>query len=200
MFSNFLQCYQVMKDHSKITKMHFWMIQTPKKEVFGHFLEFGLLDRLDIAYCERIKCFPTFGNVTRSWRIIQRSQKCIFEWSKRPKKRFLAIFLSSVWWIDSILHIVIVLNVLQLSVMLPGHEGSFKDYKKLSTCLIGRKDEFGVGWRVKVSYYFSFRLHYNSLIYLSKGAHWVLLTVAKHVMANMVTRHKSQLMSVSVFH
>ena len=86
MFSNFWQCYQVMKDHSKMTKMHFWMIQKPKKEVFGHFLEFGLLDRLDIAYCDRTKCFPTFGNVTRSWRIIQRSQKCIFEWSKRPKK------------------------------------------------------------------------------------------------------------------
>ena len=27
------------------------------------------------------------------------------------------------------LHIVIVLNVFQLSAMLPGHEGSFKDHK-----------------------------------------------------------------------
>ena len=49
------------------------MIQIAKKEVFGHFLEFGLLDRLDIAYCE--------------------------------------------------------LNVFQLSAMLPGHEGSYKDRK-----------------------------------------------------------------------
>ena len=86
MFTNFRQCYQVKLDHSKIRKMHFWMIQRAKKEVFGHFLEFGLLDRLDIADCDSTKCFPTFGNVTRSWRIIQRSQKCIFEWSKRPKK------------------------------------------------------------------------------------------------------------------
>ena len=86
MFLNFWQRYQVEKDHSKVTKMHFWMIQGAKKEVFGHFLEFGLLDRHDIAYCDRTKCFPTFGNVTRSWRIIQRSQKCIFEWCKRPKK------------------------------------------------------------------------------------------------------------------
>ena len=129
MFYNFRQCYQVMKDHSNITKMHFWMIQKVKKDVFGHFLEFGLLDRPDIAYCDRTKCFLTFGNVTRSWRIIQRSQKCIFEWSKRPKKRFSAIFLSLVCWIDLILHIVIDLNVFQLSAMLPGHEGSFKGHK-----------------------------------------------------------------------
>ena len=43
--------------------------------------------------------------------------------------RFLAIFLSLVCWIDLILHIVIELNVFQLSPMLPGHEGSFKDIK-----------------------------------------------------------------------
>ena len=55
------------------------MIQKPKKQLFGYFLEFGLLDRLDIAYCERTKCFPTFGNGTSSRRIIQRLQKCIFE-------------------------------------------------------------------------------------------------------------------------
>ena len=48
---------------------------------------------------------------------------------QRAKKRFLAIFLSLVCWIDLILHIVIVLNVFQLSAMLPGHEGSFKDHK-----------------------------------------------------------------------
>ena len=47
-----MQRYQVMKDHSKVTKMHFWMIQMAKKEAFGHFLELGLLDRLDIAYCD----------------------------------------------------------------------------------------------------------------------------------------------------
>ena len=65
----------------------------------------------------------------RSCWIIQKSRKCIFEWSKEPKKRFLAIFLSLVCWIDLILHIVIELNVFQLSPMLPGHEGSFKDIK-----------------------------------------------------------------------
>ena len=43
--------------------------------------------------------------------------------------RFLAIFLSLVCWIDLILHIVIVLNVYQLSAMLPGQAGSFKNHK-----------------------------------------------------------------------
>ena len=108
---NNLAMIWLMLDHSKIRKKHFWMIQRAKIEVFGHFLEFGLLDRLDIADCDSTKCFPTFGNVTRSWRIIQRSQISIFEWSKRPKMRFLAIFLSLVCWIDLILHIVIELNV-----------------------------------------------------------------------------------------
>ena len=129
MFTNFRQCYQVKLDHSKIRKMHFWMIQRAKKEVFGHFLEFGLLDRLDIAYCDSTKCFPTFCNIVSSWGIIQRSQKCIFEWSKEPKRRVLAIFWSLDCWIDLILHIVLVLNVYQRSAMLPGHEGSFKDHK-----------------------------------------------------------------------
>ena len=129
MFLSIRQHYQIMKDHSKITNIHFWMIQEAKNEVFGHFLEFGLSDRLDIAYIDRTKCFLTFSNVTRSSWIIQRSEKCIFEWSKEPKKRFLAIFLSLVGCIDFILHIVIVLNVFQLSAASPSHEGSYKKYK-----------------------------------------------------------------------
>ena len=95
-----LATISLMQDHSKITKMHFWMIQRAV-------LEFGLLDRLDTAYCDSTKCFPTFGNITRSWRSMQRSQKCIFEWSKEPKKKFLVIFWTSVCWIDLILHIKI---------------------------------------------------------------------------------------------
>ena len=39
------------------------MIQRAPKEVFGHFREFGLLDRLDVAYCDSTKCFLTFVNV-----------------------------------------------------------------------------------------------------------------------------------------
>ena len=111
MFLSIRQHYQIMKDHSKIANIHFWMIQKPKNYVFGNFLEFGLLDWLDIAYCDSTKCLPTFGNVTRSSWIIQKSEKCIFEWSKEPKKRFLAVFLSLFCWIDLILHFVIVLNV-----------------------------------------------------------------------------------------
>ena len=127
MFSNFWQGCQVMMDHSKIVKMHFWMIQSAKKQVFGHFLDLGLLDRLDIAYFDRTICFPTFGNTTGSWWVIQNLSKCVFEWSKVPKMNFLAIFWSLVCWINLILQIVIELNVLQHFPRLSGHKGSFKN-------------------------------------------------------------------------
>ena len=44
-----------MKDHSKVSEMDFGMIRSAKKEVCGHFLDLGLLDRLDIAYDDRTK-------------------------------------------------------------------------------------------------------------------------------------------------
>ena len=45
----------LVSDHSKITKMPFWMIQIAKNEVFGHFLELGASDRLQIAYFDYTK-------------------------------------------------------------------------------------------------------------------------------------------------
>ena len=116
------------------------------------------VESIDVAYCDSNKCFPTFGNVIRSCRIIQGSQKCIFEWSKEPKKRFLALFCSLVCWIDLILHIVIVLNVFQLLAMLPGHEESFKDRKNAflndpKAQKLGFWPFFGV-WCVRSTWYF----------------------------------------------
>jgi len=111
MFFNIRQHYQVMVGHSKTLKMHFWMIQNAKKGDFGRFHDFGRLDRLGIACYDRSSYFTTLGNTARSWRIISMSPKCIFEWSKVSKKRFLAIITSLVCWIDLILHFVIVLNV-----------------------------------------------------------------------------------------
>ena len=99
------------------------------KTGFGHFFKFGTSNGLDIVYYDSTKCFPAFDNITRSWRIIQMSQKFIFEWSKELKKRFMAIIWSLVCYIDLILHILIELDVFQLSAMLPGHDGSFKDHK-----------------------------------------------------------------------
>ena len=75
-----------MKDHSNITKMHFWMTRRAKYQVFGHFQEFGLLDWLGIAYCDSAECFTTCDKCTRSCWIIQNSWKSIFEWYKEPKK------------------------------------------------------------------------------------------------------------------
>ena len=40
----------VLNEFQNVTKMHYWMIQRAKKEVFGRFLDFILLDRLDIKF------------------------------------------------------------------------------------------------------------------------------------------------------
>ena len=99
------------------------------KTCFCHFLKFGTSGGLDTVYYDSFKYFPALDNITRLWRIIQMSQICIFEWSKKPKKRFLAIFMTLVCWIDLILHSVIVLNVFHHSTTFPDHEGSFKCHK-----------------------------------------------------------------------
>ena len=72
MFSNIRQHFQVMMGQSKTLKTRFWMIQIAKKQVFGHFLDLGLLDRLDIADFDRSKCPSTFSKVARSQRIVQK--------------------------------------------------------------------------------------------------------------------------------
>ena len=115
-----------MLNHSKTIRMHFWMIQRAKNELFGHFLEFGLSDPFDIAYCDNTKSISTFGNLASSWRVIQKSQNKIFEHPKERKSSFLSIFSTLVCWIHLILLIAIVQYVCQHLAMLPGHEGSFK--------------------------------------------------------------------------
>ena len=74
------------------------MQKRAKNEVFGHFLELGLLDRLDIAYYDSIKCFLTSDNYC----IIS-----IIYAKKEPKMSFLAILSSFVCSNRLILHIVI---------------------------------------------------------------------------------------------
>ena len=44
-----------MLDHSKMKEMPFRTIQIAKNEVFGHFLELGASDRLQIAYFDYTK-------------------------------------------------------------------------------------------------------------------------------------------------
>ena len=88
----------LMMDHSKIRKMHFWMIQRAKKEVFGHFLDLGLLDQLNIACYDRTKWVPIVSNLNRSWRFIQKLERCIFRRSKVLKKGLLVIFSSLICW------------------------------------------------------------------------------------------------------
>ena len=56
--------------------------------------------------------------------IIQKSQKCLFEWSKLLKMRFLAIFLNLVHRIDLMLHILNVLNDIVWKGVLDRKQGS----------------------------------------------------------------------------
>ena len=51
-----------MLDHSKISKMPFWMIQIAKNEVLGHFLEFAASEWLDIAHFDRTYWSGWFGH------------------------------------------------------------------------------------------------------------------------------------------
>ena len=85
---------QLMLDHSKIRKMPFWMIQIAKNEVFGHFLELGASDWLQIAYYDYTKWSWQVGYHIAHAGSYKIHKKCLFEWSKGPKMRFLAIFLS----------------------------------------------------------------------------------------------------------
>ena len=42
------------------------MQKRAKNEVFGHYLEIGVSDGLDIAYLDSRKCFSSFGDDKRS--------------------------------------------------------------------------------------------------------------------------------------
>ena len=83
-------------------------LNDPKCQKRG-FLGLGLVDRLDISYYDKTKCFPAFGNSTMSRRIILKSLKSI-----------LKMFWTSGCWIDFILNILLELNVFQDLAMLPG--------------------------------------------------------------------------------
>ena len=67
------------QDHSKITKMSFWMIKRAKNWVFDHFWEFGQLDLLDIVYYERNICFQHFSALLDQERSFKNQKKCIYE-------------------------------------------------------------------------------------------------------------------------
>ena len=92
------------------------MIQRAKKEVLGHFLEFGLLDQLDIAYCDSTKCFLTFGNVTRSLRIIKDYKNAFLNDPKSQKRGFAYLHICLILHDDINTILVKVLKVLVMKV------------------------------------------------------------------------------------
>ena len=125
MFSSIRQHYQIMKDHSNVTKMHFWMIQRAKKRFLAIFWALVCWINLILHNVIVLNVFQhstTLPDHEGSFKCHKNS----FLNDPKPKKRFLAIFWSLVCLI---LHIVILLNVFQLLATLPGHEGSFKGRK-----------------------------------------------------------------------
>ena len=71
-----------MLDHTKFTKMPFWMIQIAKDEVFGHFLELGASYRLQIAYYDYTNWSWQVGYHIAHAGSFKNHKKCLFEWSK----------------------------------------------------------------------------------------------------------------------
>ena len=110
MFFDIWQSYQVAKDHSKITKIHFWMIQRAKRDVFGHFLESGHFYLLDIEYFDRTKCFPISAALPGHERSFKNLENAFFSCKMTCFDQFGAIFSSLVQRIDFIYLISIVLN------------------------------------------------------------------------------------------
>ena len=70
------------------------MQKRAKNEVFGHFLDFGDSDRLEIAYDGSAKRFSTCGSGYRSCIINEVCLICIINAKKEAKMKSLAIFRS----------------------------------------------------------------------------------------------------------
>ena len=84
------------------------MQKRAKNEVFGHFLEFGTSEGLDIVYYDSTMCFSTFDNGLRLCII---NLVCIIKHDlckNEPKMRFLAVFSRLEPQMDLILHIMMV--------------------------------------------------------------------------------------------
>ena len=79
------------------------MIQTAKNEDFAHFLEFGLLDRLDNG-CDSTKWFPRIGNVN-VMKDHSKITKIHFWMTQKAERRFLTIF-----WLAYVMMVMIILQ------------------------------------------------------------------------------------------
>ena len=105
--------------------------------------------------------------------ITQKSQKCLFVWSKMPKMSFLAIFLSLAYRIDFKLHILILQNDLdKWAVILPmlgslkNHKNAFWMIQRAENEVFGHLLEFGA----------SDRLQLHILIMLNDLDRWAVIS------------------------
>ena len=87
-----------MMDHSKMTKIPFWMIKIAKNKLFCHFHEFGASDWLDFAYSNRTIWFACFGQcISYAWSFKNKKLP-----HKIAKNKLLACFLQYGWsdWLE----------------------------------------------------------------------------------------------------
>ena len=90
-----LAALPVCEGSFKSHKNAFLNDQTAKKEVFGHFLEFGLLDRLDNAYCDCTRWFKQFCYYMAHAGSFKSHKNAFLNDPKCPKGGFVPI--SRVW-------------------------------------------------------------------------------------------------------
>ena len=86
----------------------------------GLFLNFGGSDQLHIAYDDSPKCFSTCGAGFCSCMVKYVCIMCI-NCAKKSKKNFFAIFLALLALIDSVSHMMTVLNISQHLAVVIGH-------------------------------------------------------------------------------
>ena len=106
----------------KLQKCIFEWSKVPKRRILANI--WSLVSWIDLIL-HIVILQDGVNNLAVVQRMLDHS-KCIFEWSKEPKRRFLAVFLSLVCWMELVLHIVIVLNVFQHLGCGAAHAGSFK--------------------------------------------------------------------------
>ena len=92
-------------DHSKVTKISFWMIQGAKKVVFGHFLELRASDRLQTAYYDYTKWSWQVGSHITHAGSFKNHKNAFLDDQKSQKLGFWPF--SGVWSVGSTWHCIL---------------------------------------------------------------------------------------------
>ena len=92
-------------------KMPFWVIQIAKNKVFGHFLELGASDRLQIAHYDSSKWSWQVGSHISHAGSFKNHRNAFLNDPRSQKRGFGPFFSSLVHCFDLVLHILILPSV-----------------------------------------------------------------------------------------